>query len=267
MSLKRRHPRWMARYPQGRWTWQPWHMSLLGHGVTPHEKAPSFMASLYQTNTQHTPAAQELLSFEGRTPIQRLPAQTAATDTLLTKVTDELAAAASPLPFWPQPSRAWHYRKHGCNDAEHPNLVAAADACMAFFSRVTGLPRTHPDLAAYDPGQVSSELEYVHLARLITLLAAEASRPFGLTLVCPRGDFEPHSALALNITVPQAFFTACGVLDTREVIVGLTLGFADPSDLQWPLLVQDQSFATLFAATPRQASQLYASGRTCTLIL
>ncbi|WP_295822598.1 hypothetical protein [uncultured Deinococcus sp.] len=105
------------------------------------------------------------------------------------------------------------------------------------------------------------------MAQLITIVAQDTSRPFGFTLVCPGGNFEPHAALALNITVPQAFLTAHGVLDTREVMLGITLDFTDPSDLQWSLLMQDQSFAPLFAATPRQSSQLYGSGRSCTLLL
>ena len=264
MTLKKRHPRWMQVYPQGAWTW---HMSLIGHGMPAQERPTSFMSSLYQKNTQQTPAAAELLSFEGRTPIQGLPAQTGATETLLVNLADQLSEAASPLPFWPWRSLFGHYTKHGQNASQHHHLVAAADACMTAFARATGLPRSDPQLAAYDPGQISSALEYVQLARLITMVAMMSERFFPFTLICPRGDFDPHAALSINITVPQAFLTAHGVLDTREVILGITVGFADPADHQWPLLTQDQSFATLFAPEQRTSSRLYASGRTAILIL
>lgn len=110
-------------------------MSLLGHGMPPPEKAPSFMASLYQTNTHETAAAAELLSFEGRTPIQGLPAQTGATEALLKDIADELASSASPFPFWPLHSLQVRDGKNGRDLVRRPHLVAPADACMATLSR------------------------------------------------------------------------------------------------------------------------------------
>lgn len=270
LSIRRRHPRWMQYYSLRKWQWLPWHMCLIGHGNPPIEKAPTHMQGLYQTHTQKSSAASDLLSFEGRTVILELPSQTGVSENSLTAFTQELERAASPTPFWTALTE--HYEKHAQNEDERPHLQAASEACMKYFSTVTGLPRSHPALSRFDPGNVESAWEYAQLARLITLLSVADERPFRFALYCPRGDFEPHVGLGLNIYVPQEFLTGQGVLDTREVMVGITLGTADlvvdkPKALYVPLLVQEQFFSTMYVPTRTQSSAMYAHGRSCDLIL
>lgn len=266
LTVRNRHPRWLQQYPRG--FWQPWHMSLLGHGPRPSEQPTTYMDSLYRTDTQQTPAAQDLLSFEARTPLGSLPTQTGTTETLLLPFAQELAATTDPAPFWT--SLDAHYDKHVLRGDSAPFLRAASRACMQHLTRTTG--RSAAALASSDPGEVGSPEEYGRLARLITLIALSAERPFRLTLYCPFGDYEPFHGLAVNIYVPQEFLAGYGVLSDREVLVGITLAGQDHvpgphGGVHVPRLVPEQNFSTLFAPTPREGARMYGHGRSCTLIL
>ncbi|MBB5234168.1 hypothetical protein [Deinococcus budaensis] len=266
LTLRRRHPRWLELYPAG--FWRPWHMGLLGHGSVPVEKPVSLMEGLYRRDRQETPAAQDLLRFEARTVIGHLPTQTGATATLLQGFAEELEPAADLRPFWTTLNA--HFEKHGQNSDEVAHLQAASTATMQHLVGLIGL--SEAERAAFDPGPVDTPGRYAALARLVVLLALTPERPFGFSLYCSYGDYEPYHALSLNVTVPQAFLADQGVLAERDVIVGLTVAGKDAlpvpgGELLLPRLVPELYFSTLFAPRPREATRMYAGGRFCRLIL
>lgn len=266
LTIANRHPHWLRHYRQG--DWQPWQMSLIGHGHVPRQEPPSLMDGLYRTDTQKTDAAQALLSFERRTLIGHLPPSTGVRPALLQDFAEELDRAADLRLFWTTLDA--HFDKHVVRGNEGPFLAAAASACMAHLQTLMLL--TTQELTATDPGTVSTPEEYARLARLIVLLAMTPERPFAFSLYCASSEYQPMHALALNIRIGQAFLHGYGVLDSREILVGLTVAGRDevpgPSGgVIVPVLTPELYFSTLFAPEPKVSRGMYGHGRSCDLIL
>lgn len=266
LTISNRHPRWLERYAPG--FWMDWHMSLIGHNSRPWQRPVTFMDALYQTHTQKSAAASELLGFEARTVLGHLPAQSGATTGLLQAFAEDLEGALDLRPFWTTLDA--HFDKHVRRGDSGPFLEAAASACMQHLAQTVGL--SEQERADLEPGAVDTPERYARLARLITLLALAEERPFPISLYCASSEYEPVHALALNIQVPPAFLSTYGASDEREVLVGLTLAGKDQvpgpgGGVSVPVLVPDQYFSTLFAPTPRQGARMSGDGRSCHLIL
>lgn len=266
LNIRNRHSKWLQHYPKD--FWQAWHMSLLGHNPRPTEHPVTHMYSLYRKDNQKTPAAQTLISFEARTLLGHLPSQTGTTENLLLDFAQDLNTNTSSQPFWT--SLQSHYNKHVVEGDSGIYLRAASVACMQHLSITTG--QSIASLSSSDPGNLTTPEEYGRLARIITLIAVSAERPFRFTLYCSYGDYEPYHGLSLNIYIPQDFLAQYGVLSEREVLVGITLGSQNHvagshGGVYVPLLVPEQNFSTLFAPKSREGARMYADGRSAILIL
>jgi hypothetical protein len=261
LTIPNRYPRWMQRYPQD--FWQPWHMSLLGHGMIPRQESTALMETLYRTDTQKTAAATALISFEARTILGHLPPTTGANEALLQEFVEDLEGATDVRPFWTTLND--HFNKHVTLGSSGPALRAASSACMHYLTGLTGLSMA--EHAEVDPGEVDTPERYARLARLITLLSVTPERHFEFSLYCASDQ-----TLALNIRVPPSFLTDQGEQADREVLVGLTLATADQvpgpgGGVAVPMLVPELYFSTLFAPTPREGKRMYGDGRSCHLNL
>lgn len=266
LTIARRHPHWLRHYRQG--DWLPWHMSLIGHGALPRQESTSLMDGLYRTDTQKTPAASALLSFEGRTVLGHLPPTTGVKPALLQDFAEDLGAAADLRPFWTTLDA--HFRKHVTHGDSGPFLAAAATACMRHFEGLMVL--TPQEVADMHPGEVDTPEGYARLARLMILLALMPERPFSFSLYCASSDYEPLHALALNLRIDQTFLQGYGVLDAREILLGLTLAGRDQvagpgGGVTVPVFTPALYFSTLFAPTPVVGQRMYQGGRSCHLIL